>query len=124
MLMRTGPGNSLIESLLLYIYQKVHGICTAWRSVKQGITALSTYLAEYVAMSICARALERILNLLINIFEALSMAQVWGDKHPAIIWAEKGGIRTKHLDVRFHYVRDQLEEDLLPIDYSDGPDAG
>ena len=96
---------------------KVHGACVAWRSVKQSITALSTAEAEYVAMSMCVRALARMRNLLEVLGDTVKTARVWEDNQPAIAWAEKGGMRTKHLDVRYHYVRDELHRGRIEISY-------
>jgi len=97
---------------------KLYGSCVAWRSVKQSIVALSTAEAEYVAMSDCVRALARARNLLMQIGITVPVAQVWEDNQPAITWADHGGgMRSKHIDVRYHYVRDEVLNNRIRITY-------
>lgn len=96
---------------------KVFGSCVSWRSLKQKVTALSTAEAEYVAMSECVRVVSRTQNLLVQLGEKFKTAQVWEDNQPCIAWAEKGGMRTKHIDVRYHFVKDKLQDESVKIGY-------
>ena len=65
----------------------------------------------------CVRSLARTRNLLSQLNEKVPTAKVWEDNQPAIAWAEKGGMRTKHIDVRFHYVCDEFKRGAIGIDY-------
>lgn len=94
----------------------MNGNCVSCRSVKQSVTALSTAEAEYVTMSMCVRAIARV-KLLKEIGEDISIAQVWEDNQPAISWAERWGMRTKHIYVRYHYIREQLSNGIIAIGY-------
>ena len=81
------------------------------------MTALSTPEASSVAMSMCCRTVARVRNVLLGLYEQVPTVQVWEDNQPFMKWAENGCMCTKHIDVRYHYVRELLERDLIKISY-------
>ncbi len=87
----------------------LNGGCVAWRSFKEKCVALSSTEAEYIALAECCRALVRARRVLHELGVQLPTSKVYEDNQPCIAWAEVGGKRTKHVDVRYHYSREVLE---------------
>ncbi|GAB1867410.1 Reverse transcriptase Ty1/copia-type domain-containing protein [Camponotus japonicus] len=92
----------------------------AWESRKQRTVALSSTEAEYMAMTeatkeaICTRKFLIELN-----FDTLADVTVLSDNNGAQKLAENPMFhnRTKHIDIRHHFVREALENDLLKIQH-------
>ena len=99
-----------------YHFKLANGIIS-WQSRAQKTIALSATEAEYMALSDCSRQAVWIQN----IFSELGLP-----KRPTQICADnEGGIfiasnpvqerRTKHIDVRYHYVRDCIEQKRIEV---------
>jgi hypothetical protein len=97
------------------------GNCSiSWRSRKQSIVALSTTEAEYVAM--CESAQEAVwLRVLLNDigFSQDSPTVIFEDNQGAIALSQnpKDHSRTKHIDIKYHYIREKVAEKQLEIQY-------
>ena len=92
----------------------------SWRSKKQPIVALSSTEAEYIAW--CAAAQETIWlrNLLKNIgFLQTGATTLYEDNQGAIALSKnpKDHPRTKHIDVKYHYVRETIENKSIDLLY-------
>ena len=90
------------------------GGAISWRSKKQTIVALSTCEAEYVAASLaCKEAiwLSRLLADMLLHGEAKCI-ELRNDNSGAIATAKNSGInqRNKHIDLKYHFVRDCHEQ--------------
>ncbi|XP_066373571.1 secreted RxLR effector protein 161-like [Miscanthus floridulus] len=86
----------------------------SWLSLKQKVVALSTCEAEYVATAIAACQtvwLHRLLGELTSV-EAHPPA-LMVDNQPVITLAKNPVLhdRSKHIDVKFHFLRDYKKED-------------
>jgi hypothetical protein len=93
----------------------------SWKSKKQTIVALSTTEAEYIAASEAAREaiwLQRLLD------DLLIITTLSPRSSPTIIFADSTGClsqmenarhqeRTKHIDIKYHYVRDVYEQNII-----------
>ena len=113
------------QSTTGFLFKLADGIIS-WQSRAQKAIALSATEAEYMALSDCSRQAVWIQN----IFSELGLP-----KKPTTICADnEGGIfiasnpvqerRTKHIDVRYHYVRDLLEQkriDTIWVPTDDNP---
>lgn len=94
------------------------GVPVMWRSGKQTCTALSSTEAEYVSLSTCAREVHWLLKLCaelgIHQTEAVSIFQ---DNSGSCSWANDSANfgRTKHIDVRLHFVRDLVQNGKIEI---------
>jgi len=90
-----------------------------WRATKQSITALSTSEAEYVSLSECARDVMFVRNftsLLGNGVPHDVPITIFEDNQVAKRMAESvASKRSKHIDVRFHHIRDLVNENLILI---------
>ena len=93
----------------------------AWGSKKQSTVATSTLEAEYVAMSECARTVKWVKMLLEHDFhEKLDgQTRIFCDNMGAIEIAHNPThhFRSKHIDVKFHHVRDLIEEGEIELKY-------
>ena len=84
----------------------------SWLSLKQKVVALSTYEAEYVAAATTACqvvSLRRLLGELTGVEAHPPVLMV--DNQPAIALAKNPILhdRSKHIDVKFHFLRDYVD---------------
>ena len=100
------------KSTLGYVFIILGGAVT-WKSKKQGVVALSSIEAEYVALS--EATCEAI--WLRSLYKELGLAQkyptqIWGDNEGAIVMAKdpKFHQRSKHIDIKWHAIRDMIRE--------------
>ena len=103
-----------------YVF-KIGGAPVSWCSRKQCAVALSSTEAEYISMSEAAK-------------EAIWLSKVWShlrkgtvctpvqiqvDNQGAICVAKNttSSRRTKHIDIRYHFVRDQTLKGTISFEY-------
>jgi len=92
----------------------------SWTSQKQSCVALSTTEAEYVAASAAAREIIGLRNFMEELgFPQREPTCLWIDNQSAIRLVKNPEMhpKTKHIDVRFHYIREQVEEGEIIVDY-------
>uniref|UniRef100_A0A5S6QN45 Reverse transcriptase Ty1/copia-type domain-containing protein n=1 Tax=Trichuris muris TaxID=70415 RepID=A0A5S6QN45_TRIMR len=98
------------------------GAPIAWRSNKQTCIALSTMEAEYVALCDCARQLTWIKEFIeqLGIRQVASMPiPIMCDSQAATAHASNyvDRSRTKHNDIRYHFVRDKVTDGMIKLVY-------
>jgi hypothetical protein len=97
----------------------VNGCPIAWRSRQQKPTSLSSCESEYYAMTEAATELIYIKQ----IFDFIGMEvklpmTIRCDNQGAIFLAKnETSARTKHIDVRYHFIRDHVEDKTISIEY-------
>ncbi|CAM9397815.1 unnamed protein product [Choristocarpus tenellus] len=96
------------------------GACVSWWSKMQKTVALSTTEAEYVSLCDLAKEvmfLQQVQYFLEPVHEYC--VRLFEDNSGAIKLAEKtaSGGRTKHIDIRYHYVRNLVKEGKVKIMY-------
>lgn len=103
-----------VSGFMIYLM----GAPVAWRSRSQKSVTLSSTEAEYVAVSEVATEIIFVRNLL----EFLGIRIVYPiilfvDNIGAIYLAEQSGssTRTKHVDTRYHFVREYIEQGVVKI---------
>lgn len=94
----------------------------AWSSRKQSIMATSTTDAEYVAMCEAAKEVvwtRRLLNEL-GIHQERA-TNLYCDNVAAKLLIENPAYhkRTKHIDIKFHYTREQVKNGLIKVNHID-----
>ena len=92
----------------------------SWASRRQTVTALSTSEAELIALSSAAKELVWLRSLLGDfMMDVKGPTPIYEDNQATISIANGRGIsgRTKHIDVRHFYVREQVENRQLEIVY-------
>jgi hypothetical protein len=96
------------------------GAPICWRSKGQKGVTLSSSEAEYVAMSEAVKKIHFIYFLLKGMrVDAKLLIIVRCDNVGAIFMAENSssGIRTRHIDTRYHFVHENVEDGLIKIDF-------
>jgi hypothetical protein len=102
-----------------YAFIAAKGAIT-WGSKKQNIVSLSTTEAEYVCLSDAAREATWLRNLYQEIgFPEKESTLIHGDNQSALAIAENPCYhkRTKHFDIKHHYIRDQVQKGVMTLRY-------
>ena len=96
------------------------GGAISWMSKKQATVALSTSEAEYVALSSATQEAVWLRRLLTDLKATpRELTVLMEDNQGAIAIARNpvSHARTKHIDIRYHYVREALQEDTIDLCY-------
>ena len=98
----------------------IGGVPVSWKSKRQPTVALSTAESEYMALSAaCQEAiwLRRILRNFSS--EQKSSTIVFEDNQGCIALAKNpvAHDRTKHIDIRYHFIRDLIESGDIDVKY-------
>jgi hypothetical protein len=101
---------------------KLAGGPVSWKSRKQSVTATYSTEAEYIAYSIATKEavwLRRVLLDLEYEFPDVQKVLLFGDNKPALSLTTNPAhhSRTKHILVPFHYVREQVEQGIIHVEY-------
>jgi len=106
------------KSVTGYVVRMCGG-AISWRSRKQPVVTLSTMEAEYVAASEVAREIVWIRSML----HELGLTQeepttIWEDNNSCIAMANNPDLqdRSKHVDVKYHYVREQVGKNVIKFE--------
>ena len=96
------------------------GGAVSWYSRKQRIVALSTVEAEYISLSFASQ--EAIwFRALVGEIEGLEKVKIklYCDNKGAISLAKDHRVnqRTKHIDIRYHCIRDTIEREEIDVEY-------
>jgi hypothetical protein len=96
-----------------------HGGPVSWASRRQRSIALSTTDAEFFAVSEGAREAIWLKRLLQEIGMKVNKVPIRCDNKCAIqlVYNPENHQRTKHIDVKYFYVREQQEKGVLDISY-------
>jgi hypothetical protein len=91
----------------------------SWASKKQNLVALSTAEAEYIAAGHCCPQLIWIRQTLRDYGYKLSKVPLLCDNESAIRMADNPveHSRTKHIDIRYHFLRDHQQKGDIEIAY-------
>ena len=92
----------------------------SWLSKKQATVALSTAEAEYVALSAATQEAIWLRRLLTDVGESLEDPVVINeDNQGAIAMAKNpvGHARTKHIDIRYHFVCEGVQNGAIILKY-------
>jgi len=81
-------------------------ITLIWSSKKQSIITLSTCEAEYVAITTCVCHSKKPIEIFVDNLSVIALA-----KNP--VFHE----RSKHIDIRFHYLRDSITNKEVEVKY-------
>ena len=91
-----------------------------WLSKKQGVVALSTSEAEYVALSAATQEATWLRRLLSDLNVSTTTPTVLMEDNQGAIAIARNPIihaRTKHIDIRYHYVREALQKRIIELRY-------
>ena len=96
------------------------GSIISWKSKKQGSTTLSSTEAEYVALSQCACELKFLVMLLKEIRKRIKLPIILREDNTGAIFLTNNDVmsqRTKHIDTRYHFVRELVAKGELIVKY-------
>lgn len=90
-----------------------------WSSRKQSTVALSTTEAEYIAAAECCKELLYLKTLIEELTDKECKVELKVDNQSAIKLINNGIVnkRTKHIDVKYHFIHEQVKEKLISIEY-------
>lgn len=107
------------HSISAYIY--LAGRAISWSSKKQSIIALSSTEAEYIAQTNTAREAVWLRTYWADLTgkPLTSPSRLFSDNQGAIALAKSGSYhaRTKHIDIRFHFIHETIENQLISLSY-------
>ncbi|XP_038116805.1 secreted RxLR effector protein 161-like [Culex quinquefasciatus] len=94
------------------------GGAISWSCKKQPTVALSTCEAEYMAVSAAVQEASWWRGIS-TLFGSNQPIEIRCDNQSCIAIAKNGGYnpRTKHIDIRHHYIRDSLEQGVVKLEY-------
>jgi hypothetical protein len=101
------------------------GAAVSWFSKKQSVVALSTLEAEYIALSCASQEAVWIRRLLHDLGQKIDRPTVIKeDNQGAIAMAQNpaGHSRTKHIDIRHHFVREAIQDGIISLEYCPSKD--
>jgi hypothetical protein len=102
-----------------YVFM-IDGGAISWSSKKQELVTLSTTEAEYVAQTHAAKEAIWFRRLLTELFDSVDTpTTLFSDSKSAIALAEDGHYhaRTKHIDIRYHFIRYVLDAGTIKLVY-------
>jgi transposase InsO family protein len=102
-----------------YLFELANGPVT-WCSQRQKLVTLSTTESEYVAASVASREAIWLRKLLKDIRPQCEKATViFVDNQSAIKLVKNPEFhkRTKHIDVRYHYIREKVNAKEIKVEY-------
>lgn len=102
-----------------YVFM-VDGGAVSWSSKKQELVTLSTTEAEYVAATHAAKEAIWLRRLISEVFKSVETpTTLFCDSKSAIALAHDGHYhaRTKHIDIRYHFIRYIIEAGTIKLVY-------
>jgi hypothetical protein len=104
------------RSVTGYYFQLAGGPFT-WRSRAQTTVAHSSTEAEYMALSDCSRQVSWVRNIFTELGIRLGPFPVYGDNQGSIFIGSNPvqEVRTKHIDIKYHYVRECIEKKKIEM---------
>jgi hypothetical protein len=102
-----------------YVFQ-IQGSTTSWCSKRQGCVARSTTEAEYIALSTASQEAIWLRRLLESVLKKQDKPTVLYEDNQGTIELTKNPKfhnRTKHIDIAYHYAREQVEKKNISVEY-------
>ena len=100
------------------------GCAIAWFCAKHGVVALSTTESEYIALTSAAQSLAWVQGLLLELQIASTSVKpiLYGDNISSHFLTHNASLhrRSKHIDVRYHYIREQYEQGHFELEFVSG----
>lgn len=98
---------------------KLSGSAVSWESRKQRTVALSSTEAEYMALSEASKEAIYLKNLISEITGVSKCVRLYNDNQSAQKLAVNPIFhnRSKHIDIRHHFIREVVADDLVKLEY-------
>src|SRR5277367_3512241 len=98
----------------------LHGSTVSWSTKRQEIILLSTTESEYIAATYASKEALWLRSLITQLFDtSLTATTLFSDNQSAIALTKdhQYHARTKHIDIRFHFIRWIIENGSLRLIY-------
>nr|CCA22186.1 putative polyprotein [Albugo laibachii Nc14] len=98
----------------------VNGTPVVYKSRLQKSVALSSAEAEYMVMSMCAKEILWVKQILLEMGHSIGRPiQIFGDNQSAIAIATNDAYqsRAKHIDIRHHFIREHVKFGNIKLEY-------
>jgi transposase InsO family protein len=100
----------------------LNGAAVSWSSKQQEIVSLSTTEAEYIALTYTAKEAIWFRHFITELFGHITFPLIiYNDNQSAISLAHADlgqfHARTKHIDIRYHFIREKIENGTLDVIY-------
>ncbi|KAG2874244.1 hypothetical protein PC129_g17098 [Phytophthora cactorum] len=98
----------------------IGGAPVVFKSKYQCTVALSSAEAEYMALSLCTQEVLWARAMLKDLGHGeVEATQVWEDNQGAIALASNAvyNARTKHVDIRHHFILENVAKEVIKVDY-------
>jgi hypothetical protein len=98
-------------------YFSLASACVKWHSKTQQLVATSSTMAEYMALSDCARDCAWYKILFKELGFPLSHIPLYGDSRGAIFNSQNPVTQKeiKHVEICYHYIREQIEKGMVKL---------
>ena len=96
------------------------GATVSWKSKRQTVVALSSTEAEYIALCLAAQEAIWLRSLLESLgFKQSKATKLYEDNQGAIALTKnpKTHSRTKHIDIKYHYIREAVDKKDIELVY-------
>ena len=112
------PNSEDRKSISGYLFQ-MNGAAISWKSKKQPIVSLSSMEAEYIAITAAIKEAKWLAKLEEELMLKSKKMIIFEDNQSTIKTAknEIHTDRSKHIDVRYHFVREQIQVGAIEIRY-------
>jgi transposase InsO family protein len=106
------------KSMSGFVFVFAHA-AVSWRATKQSIVSLSSTEAEYIALVSCVQEAIWLKQLCDELGVVTDKLDVNCDNTSTISLAknEQFSVRSKHIDIRYRFVREKFESGLIDIKY-------
>ena len=109
-----------------YVFM-MSGSAISWRSKKQSSVALSTAEAEYIALSSATQEamwLRHLFSSLMKEYQRCIPTTIYEDNQSTICMTKNNQShgRSKHVDIKYHFVREQVELETVKVIYCKSED--
>ncbi|KAK1681900.1 hypothetical protein QYE76_042748 [Lolium multiflorum] len=107
------------RSLTGYV-STVGGCAVSWKATLQSVVAQSTTEAEYIAINEAGKESVWLKGLYAELCGDDSCINLFSDSQSAIYLTKDQMFheRTKHIDIKYHYIRDIVAQGKLKLDYT------
>ena len=98
----------------------LNGGAVSWASRKQSVVALSSTKAKYIALTLAVKEVLWLRTLFLELGalkHAKEISAILCDNQGAIAFSKNPGFhaRSKHIDIRYHFIRDHVNRDTGTI---------
>jgi hypothetical protein len=104
------------RSLTGYVFT-IGSCAVSWKAILQSVVALSTTVAECMAIAEACEELIWLKKLYVELCGVDSCINLFSDSQSAIYLTKDQMFhaRTKHIEIKYHYVRDEIEKGKLKV---------